>query len=116
MKRILKVLILSVALAVAAFIALFVAAYLRPKSNRIAPWRVNLEQIWEAKQVWASSRVGTTNDAPTLDDLRPYLSDWVTNHFSWTNSEIVDSNGGVYTIGRVGELPSCLIGGRRVYP
>jgi hypothetical protein len=114
--KILIFLVSLVSLLVAAFIALTFFVVAPRRSAKIATWRLNLEQIEVAKHEWADDRVSTTNDTPTLDDLRPYLSDWVTNHISLTNGELVDPNGGVYTIGRVGELPSCLIGGRRVYP
>jgi hypothetical protein len=117
MNRISRILIPLVSLAIALYVALFVAAYMKPKSNKIAVWRTNLEAIESAKQVWESNEVIKTNDSPTLDDLRPYLSGWATNHIYWTNGELVDPDGGVYTIGRVGESPSCLIGGvRKVYP
>ena len=117
MNRISRILIFLASFALALYVALFVAAYLKPKSNKIAVWRVNLEAIKEAKQIWEGNEVKKTNDSPTLDDLRPYLSDWETNHIYWTNGELVDPDGGVYTIGRVGESPSCLIGGvRKVYP
>jgi hypothetical protein len=115
MARIVKILILLVTLAVAAFIALFVAAYLKPKSNKIPNWRLNLEQIESTKKEWADDRVGVTNDTPTLDDLRPYFSNWMTNHIFWTNGQVVDPDGGVYTIGRIGEQPSCLIGGHKIH-
>jgi len=114
MTRISKGLILLASLAVAAFIALFVAAYLTPKSNKIATWKLGLDDIENAKSVWADNRDNTTNDAPTLDDLKPYFSDWATRHLFWTNGEVVDTDGGIYSIGRVGEKPSCLVDGRRV--
>jgi len=113
MKRILQALALLVAVA---FIVLFVTAYLKPrKSNRIPNWRLNLMQIELVKKQWADDRVGSTNDAPTFSDLRPYLPDWQTNHIFMTNGQVVDPDGGVYTIGRVGEQPSCLIDGQRIH-
>ena len=113
MKRILQALALLVAVS---FIVLFVTAYLKPrKSNRIPNWRLNLMQIELVKKQWADDRVGSTNDAPTFSDLRPYLPDWQTNHIFMTNGQVVDPDGGVYTIGRVGEQPSCLIDGQRIH-
>ena len=113
MKRILQALALLVAVA---FIVLFVTAYLKPrKSNRIPNWRLNLMQIELVKKEWADDRVGTTNDTPTFSDLRPYLPDWQTNHIFMTNGEVVDPDSGVYTIGRLGEQPSCLIDGQRIH-
>ena len=116
MSRTTKILICSVCLMTAVVIALPVLAHFKQKSNKIPIWRVNLEEIEIAKKEWADDRVNATNDIPTLDDLRPYLSDRVTNHISWTNGKVVDPYGGIYTIGRIGELPSCLVGGRRVSP
>jgi len=115
MKRILQSLALLVSLAVIAFIALFVAAYLKPKSNSIPIWRENLMQIEIAKNLWANDRVGVTNDTPTWVDLRPYFSDWMTNHIFWTNGQVVDPDGGVYAIGRLSEQPSCLFGGQKIH-
>ncbi|HXF10120.1 MAG TPA: hypothetical protein VN625_04995 [Desulfuromonadaceae bacterium] len=102
-------------LVVVAYAALFLGAYLKKKTNKIPTWRLNLMQIEFAKQHWVNDRVTTTNDTPTLDDLRPYLSDWSTNHIFWTNGVIADPDGGVYTIGRIGEEPSCLMEGRRIH-
>jgi hypothetical protein len=113
MKRILQALALLVALAIIAFIALFIAAYLKPKSNKIPNWRLNLLQIELIKKEWADDRVGT-NNPPTFGDLRPYFPDWQTNHIYITNGEVVDPDGGIYTIGRLGEQPSCLVDGHRI--
>ena len=114
MTRTLKVLVLLVSIAVAAFIGLCVAAYLNPRSNKLETWRLNLQQIEVAKLTWAFEEDKTTNDTPTFEDLRFYLPDWTTNQLFLTNGEVVDPDGGVYTIGRIGERPSCLIGGHRV--
>jgi hypothetical protein len=73
MKRIVRFFVLLVALAAAACIVLIVAANLKPRSNKIPNWRLNLEQIKLAKQEWAGDRVGTTNDTPTFEDLRTYF-------------------------------------------
>jgi hypothetical protein len=115
MKRIVRVFVLLVALVAAACIVLIVAANLKPRSNKIPNWRLNLEQIELVKKQWADDRVGTTNDTPTFGDLRPYLPDWQTNHIFMTNGEVVDPDGGVYTIGRLDEQPSCLIDGHRIH-
>ena len=115
MKRIVRVLVWLVAFVAAALIVLIVAANHNPRSNRIPNWRLNLEQIELVKKQWADDRVGTTNDTPTFSDLRPYLPDWQTNHIFMTNGEVVDPDSGVYTIGRLGEQPSCLIDGQRIH-
>jgi len=110
-----KILIFLVALVVVIFVALPIAANFKKKSARISIWRLNLEQIEIAKHAWAGDRVGTTNDAPTLEDLRPYFSDWATNLIFVTNGAVVDLGGGVYTIGRIDEPPSCLLNGHRIH-
>lgn len=52
-----------------------------------------------------------SDDSPTWDDLRPYFPDWATNGLvRWTNGPVCPE-GGIYTIGRVGETPRCSIGG-----
>lgn len=60
----------------------------------------NLRQLEGAEQQWALENHKITNDAPTWDDLRPYLS-----------RQLACPQGGVYTLPRVGGLPACSIGG-----
>jgi hypothetical protein len=66
----------------------------------------NLRVISGAKDSWALEKNKTTNDTPTWNDLRPFLPD------RWTNGPPICPQGGTYTIGRVGEPPTCSIGGR----
>lgn|SRR5581483_6185800 len=58
----------------------------------------NLRQLQGAKQSWALEFHRRTDDVVTADVLRPYLRIGLTC-----------PQGGVYTLGRVGELPSCSI-------
>ena len=58
----------------------------------------NLRQLDAAKQQWALENGKTTTDTPTKDDLLPYLKQWPTC-----------PAGGTYTIGSVGENPTCSI-------
>jgi disulfide bond formation protein DsbB len=60
-----------------------------------------LRQIDGAKVQWAFAHHKLTNDTPTWDDLRSY--------FIRTRLPLECPDGGVYTIGRVDELPSCSI-------
>jgi hypothetical protein len=60
-----------------------------------------LRQIEAAKVQWVFLHQKTTDDAPTWDDLRP--------SFIGARFPLECPDGGVYTIGRVGELPSCSI-------
>jgi hypothetical protein len=61
--------------------------------------RLRLKMIEHAKQLWAEKNQKTTNDTPAWDDLHPYLRGGAPEC----------PNGGVYTIGRVGEAPGCSI-------
>jgi general secretion pathway protein G len=62
---------------------------------------VLLSQIEGAKEQWAAEHHKTTNDVPTDADLfGVYL-----------NHKPVCPAGGTYTVGRVGQLPTCSIGG-----
>jgi hypothetical protein len=59
----------------------------------------NLRMIEAAKQQWALEKGKKDGDVPTQDDLMPYLS----GHWP------VCPQGGTYTIGAVGEPPTCSI-------
>jgi len=73
---------------------------LRPRYVASSDSCINqLRQIDGAKQQWMIEQHKTTNDVPTWNDLRPYLS---------RDGKIpVCPRGGRYTIGRLDELPSC---------
>jgi hypothetical protein len=61
----------------------------------------NLRQLDAAKQQWQLFMQKTTNDTPALKDLAPYLK-----------QTLVCPDGGNYTPERVGQPPSCSIGGK----
>ena len=65
----------------------------------------NLRQIDGAKHCWMLEKGKGTNDVPSWNDLDPYLGRG--------NSVTVLTcpKGGVYTIGRVVDSPTCSIGG-----
>ena len=63
----------------------------------------NLYQIQLAKELWMSDNNKTLNDTPTWDDIKAYVG----------GNILVCPNGGIYTIGRVDQLPTCSIGGWR---
>jgi hypothetical protein len=108
MSRSSKKFIFSICLVVAVVIALPIAAYLRPKSNTLPACKLNLEQIEICKQHWEGDQTNkNTNAVPSWDDLHPYFP------ASWSNRIPVCPDGGTYTVGRVGELPKCSIGGYR---
>ena len=82
------------------------------RSSKIPPCHELLVLTDLAKHDWAADYSKTANDTPTWDDLRPYLPDWATNTLiHWTNGRPVCPEGGIYAIGRVGEMPRCSIGG-----
>jgi hypothetical protein len=62
--------------------------------------RSNLREIDGGKQQWMIEHQKTTNDIPTWDDLRRYLS---------RRGDTVPTcpSGGTYTIGRLSEPPRC---------
>jgi DNA repair exonuclease SbcCD ATPase subunit len=63
----------------------------------------NLRLIDAAKQQWALENRKQATDTPAMDDLRPYLG-------RGPNGEVpVCPDGGVYTVGSVGEKPTCSI-------
>jgi len=88
--------------------ALCVAAALLKSSLRDRPVSpipaciANLMYIEGAKDQWAREQLKTTNDTPAWDDLIAY----------WEFPQSIRCpQGGRYTVGRVGELPKCSIGG-----
>jgi hypothetical protein len=61
-----------------------------------------LRMIDGMKNQWALEHQKTTNDVPTWDDLRGYLA---------AHLPLQCPDGGVYSIGRVGLMPSCSFAG-----
>lgn len=76
----------------------------------IDPCVNNLMIIDMCKHNWANVNDKTTNDTPTWDDLKPELESYAI-HYKWSNGLPVCPDGGTYTIGRIGESPTCSIGG-----
>jgi hypothetical protein len=64
----------------------------------------NLRQIDGAKQQWALEKGKTTNDVPTWSDILAYLG-------QAHPAQPICPQGGTYTIGRVGDVPKCSLGG-----
>ena len=60
----------------------------------------NLRQIEAAKNQWALENAKKSTDVPTQQDILPYLRKWP-----------VCPAGGTYTIGAVGEPPTCSVAG-----
>jgi hypothetical protein len=81
------------------------------RNELVAETCVNrLGTIAFAKRIWAIEQHKTSKDVPTWDDLYPHLSSDFTNRW-FTNGVPVCPEGGVYTLGQVGALPACSIGG-----
>lgn len=67
----------------------------------------NLRLIYAAKQVWALEKNKTDADTPTEQDLLPYIKG---------GAFPVCPSGGAYTIGPVGQLPTCSVPGHVLPP
>jgi len=65
----------------------------------------NLRIIQGAKEQWGLENHKTTNDAPTLEDIGPYMGRGAAGEIP------VCPQGGIYTPGRLGQPPTCSIGG-----
>ena len=60
-----------------------------------------------AKQQWAFDHHADSNAMPTWDDIRPYVMSPTPKDFKWLTCPA----GGTYTIGRIGDPPTCSYGG-----
>ena len=79
-------------------------------SAAIAPCVNNLMIIDMCKQNWANVNGKKSTDVPTWGDLKEELESYAI-HYGWSNGIPVCPDGGTYTIGRVGEQPTCSVGG-----
>ena len=73
----------------------------------------NMRQIDSAKNQWALEHNAKTNDTVTLNDIRPYLL--VSNGMPYLKLDAKGNlpkcpAGGTYTIGKIGEPPTCSLG------
>ena len=85
------------------------AYYVRTGQNRpkVSVCKWNLGSVEICKKMWASDHGKTTNDVPTWDDLRIYFRGRALKGIP------ICPEGGTYNINRVGERPTCSIGGSR---
>jgi hypothetical protein len=65
----------------------------------------NLRQIAGAKQTWAMENHKTSNDVVTWQDVQPFLGR------GRAGTLPVCPQGGIYTLGRIGEQPKCSLSG-----
>jgi hypothetical protein len=86
-----------------------VAYYIRAGRRRpkLSVCRLNLEGINTAKKMWANDGGKTTNDVPSWNDLQDFLAGQSLKGIP------ICPDGGSYSINRVGERPTCSIGGSR---
>ena len=100
--------------AICVLVAMIIPHFVRVRVTKAKPACISqLRQIQFAKTFWAQEQRKTTNDTPTWDDLRP--------HFRDGPAPLRCPDGGAYTIGRIGESPTCSIAEhteylRRHYP
>lgn len=72
----------------------------------------SLRSIYVAKEQWALKNHAGSNDVPRVEDIIPYLSLPAGNEGKFPKCEA----GGTYTLGRVGEDPTCSIPGHVLPP
>jgi competence protein ComGC len=73
----------------------------------------NLRQIDAAKNEWALEHNAKSNDVVTIKDIRPYIERERNNPFIKLDAKgnlPKCPSGGVYTIGEIGEPPTCSLG------
>jgi hypothetical protein len=73
----------------------------------------NLRQIDSAKNQWALEHNAKSNDIITINDIRPYIERERNNSFIKLDAKgnlPKCPSGGTYTIGKIGEPPTCSLG------
>ena len=73
-------------------------------TNAFPVCKLNLQNIANAKEMWARDEGKTTNDIPTWDDINIYLG---------PGQKLVCPDGGTYFLAKVGTPPTCSLGGPR---
>src|ERR1051326_8923181 len=95
-----SIILLAILLAVVV-LAVALKGFIRARDTPSATSCINgLRQLDGAKQQWALENSKTSNDIPEWDAITPYLK-----------NPVSCPDVGAYTLGRVGELPKCSIGG-----
>jgi len=78
----------------------------------------NLREIDGAKEGWVMEHHGKTNDVVTLNDIKPYFPPYgePNGHIKLDAKGNLPKcpEGGVYTIGRIGENPTCSLKGHQL--
>jgi hypothetical protein len=96
------------------FLAISVPNFIREPVTSPANACINsLRQIDAAKNQWALEHSAKSNDVVTIDDIRPYIESERNNPFIKLDAKgnlPKCPSGGTYTIGKVGENPTCSLG------
>jgi RNA polymerase sigma factor (sigma-70 family) len=82
--------------------SLNVVGVIRDEDKRVKMCLANLVQLDSAKQQWALEQRKQASDTPTINDLLPYFGGRSDGLFM-----PICPDGGTYTIGTVGEKPTC---------
>jgi len=77
-----------------------------PTTSGVNACLANLRQLDGATQQWVLENRKTTNDAPTWQDIEPYLLHG--------RKSLICDRGGTYTLGRLGKLPTCSYPGHSI--
>jgi hypothetical protein len=93
-----------ICMGVAAGYTWFLGARSRSATEKCA---INLRILAGCKDQWALEHHANTNASPTWDDLIDYVKS--------ENQFVRCPQGGTYTIGRIGELPSCSVAEHTAY-
>ena len=98
-----------------ALASVFVPNFVKPLSHSAASDCINnLRVIDAAKNEWMLVNHKTTNDTPTWGDIKQYIQDLERDKpymkLDPKSNLPKCPSGGIYTIGRIGEPPSCSLG------
>ena len=104
-----KILVPTLAFAVlilAIVVPNLVSIYLRRNDTASNACVSNLRMIQAAKEQWALETHKTANDMVTMEDIQPYMGRGSAGELP------ICPSGGIYTPQRVGQPPTCSIGGQ----
>jgi hypothetical protein len=106
-----RIVVTIIALIVVAVFAIPFFFVDRPVMSPANTCYCNMRNIDLAKNIWALKNNKKTNDLPTWDDIKIFLAhDKPYYQFNPTNNLPRCPLGGIYSIGRIGEPPTCSLG------
>ena len=104
-----KLVLIASAAACVAVLGVGVAVVVRARNTSASNACVtNLRQLDGVKETWALDNSKTTNDVPIWEAIRPYLPQ---REQEAKPIGPVCPQGGTYSLRRVGERPTCSLGG-----